>query len=160
MGSSGQIEAEIWQFEYLGYDWHTKQCRRSKMQPKWSIQQPFTTHKNTRTDHTDEEWWRDGAKRTNRSRDMAVCVFGVALTHKTVQKNQNSSKKSHPSATYNHTNTCKDHTDEGWWRDGVKQKNKNQDMAIWVFWVQLMHKTVQMYWLWHCRKIVSKTKLL
>ena len=55
-GSKGQIEAEIWQFGYSGYHSHTKQCRRAKMQPKRAVPKPFTKHKNTRTDHTDEEW--------------------------------------------------------------------------------------------------------
>ena len=79
------------------HHWHTKQCRRSQMQPK----RPIQTHKNTCKDRTNEEWWRDGEKRTNRSQDMTVCVFGAPLTHDPVQKVQNSSKMSHPKAVYN-----------------------------------------------------------
>ena len=92
MGSNAQIEAEIWQFGYSGGYWHTKQCRRAKMQPKQTNPKPFTTHKNNHKAHPDEEWWRDGFNCTNRSRDMAVWDFGGWLTHKTVQKGQNAAK--------------------------------------------------------------------
>jgi hypothetical protein len=101
MGSNGWIEAEIWQFGYLGNDWHTKQCRRSKIQPKRARPNTFTMHKNTQNDHTDEALWRDGVKQTNRSQDMAVCVFGVRLTHKTVQKVPIAAKTSSPKAVSN-----------------------------------------------------------
>jgi hypothetical protein len=37
-------------------------------------------------------------KRTNRSKDIAVCVFGVRLTHETVQTVKNAAKTSHPKA--------------------------------------------------------------
>jgi hypothetical protein len=58
-------------------------------------------HHNTRKECSDAEWRRDGVKQMNRSQDMAVWVFGVPLTHKTVQKNQNAAKRSHPKAVYN-----------------------------------------------------------
>ena len=79
---------------------HTKQCRRSKMQPEREAPKPFIMQKNTRKDHTDEEWGRDGVKQTNRNQVMAISGFGVPLTHKTVQKVQNAAKTSHPKAIY------------------------------------------------------------
>ena len=140
MWSNGQIQGEICQFGYLGYVWHTKQCRMSKIHAKQAFPQPFTMHKNTCKDHADEEWWRDGVKRTNRSKDMAVCAFGVRLTHKTVQKGK-CVAVSKPFKT--HKNTRKAHTDEEWWRDGAKRTNRCQDIAVCVFWVRLTHKTVK-----------------
>ena len=52
------------------------------MQPERAVPKPFTTHKSTCKDRTDEEWRRDGVKQMNRSQDMAVRVFGGWLTHK------------------------------------------------------------------------------
>ena len=101
MGSNRWIEAKVWQFVCLGYVWHTKQWRRTKIQPNRAGPKPFTSHHNTHKDHTDEEWWRDGVKRMNRSRVKAVCVFEIRLTHKTVQKNQNAAKTSRPKVIYN-----------------------------------------------------------
>jgi hypothetical protein len=71
------------------------------MLQKCVIPKPFTTHQMPWNDSINEELWRDGAKWTNRSRDMAVWVFGVPLTHETVQKNQNAAKTHHPIAAYN-----------------------------------------------------------
>ena len=105
MGSNRWIEAKIWQFVYLGYDWHTKQCRRTNMQPKQARPKPFTTHESTREAHTDEEWWRDGVKQTNWSRDMAVCVFGVLWHTTQYRRTKMQPKRAHSKPFTTHQNT-------------------------------------------------------
>ena len=142
MGSNGQIEAKIWQFGHLEDNWHTTQHRRAKIRRKRSPK-PFPPHKNVCKAHLDEEWWRHGFKRRNRRQDMAVWSLGGRLTHKTVQKGQNTTKTSRPKAVYNNKNSRKAIPDEEWWRCGFKWRNRSQDMADWLLGWKLTHKIAQ-----------------